>query len=167
MACRDRSGRRPSPFPLERVTIMRPRTLGYLAVFACGLLALSGVPAVADDKKDDKPALSGTWARKEGDLVIKFADKDVVKFQPHGDKKEFTVVCSYTREKEGRLKVKITELDASDEVKQKAKDHLPIGLEFSFQWKVKGDSAQLGNLEGKDVEMLKSHLEGEYQKKSD
>ena len=44
-----------------------------------------------------------------------------------------------------------------------------------FQWdsnlpvigEPKGESATLENLEGKDTEPIKSHLEGEYERKSD
>jgi hypothetical protein len=38
-------------------------------------------------------------------------------------------------------------------------------LAFSFQWKVKGETATLGDVKGDNVDLLKSHLEGEYGQK--
>src|SRR5262245_43240701 len=62
------------------------------AAVACAVLAVAGlhVPphngcpgarllslasASAGEKKDDKPALSGTWAKKDGEVKLEFADK--------------------------------------------------------------------------------------------
>src|SRR5262245_36994382 len=146
---------------------MRPRIAIDVMALACGLLLLIGPRVTADDKKEDKAALSGTWALKDGQLKMQFSGKDGLKIHPHGDKDQFAVVCSYAVTKDGSVKAKITELEGSDEIKQKVKDILPVGLEFSFKWKVKGDSAKLEELDGKDVAQLKSHMEGEYEKKGD
>jgi hypothetical protein len=146
---------------------MRPRTPIHVLALTCGLLILAAPRAAAEDKKGEKPALSGTWALKDGQLKMQFSGKDGLKIHPHGDKDRFAVVCSYTVTKDGSVKAKITELEGSDEVKEKVKDILPVGLEFSFKWKVKGDSAKLDDLDGKDVAQLKSHMEGEYEKKGD
>jgi hypothetical protein len=54
---------------------------------------------------------------------------------------------------------------AKEEAKETAKEKLPVGTEFSFSWQVKDDTARLADLKGKDVEILKSHLEGVYRQK--
>ena len=135
-------------------------------VIALIALAPSAFPAWAEDKKDAKPALSGTWAKKEGQLKIEFVDKEVVKFYPHGDN-EFVVVCKFSVNKDGLVKAKITGLEGKDEIKEKAKGILPTGLEMSFAWKAKGDAATLDDLKGENTEGLKSHLEGEFSRKAD
>jgi hypothetical protein len=136
------------------------------AALACVALVLICPAATrADDKADkDKPTASGTWLKKEGQLKIEFPDKGVMKIAPHGGD-EIVVVCSYTITKDGLVKAKITDLEGKDELKEKAKTRLPVGLEWSFTWKVKDDTATLDNVEGKDVEVIKSHMEGEFAKK--
>jgi hypothetical protein len=37
-------------------------------------------------------------------------------------------------------------------------------MEFQFKWKIEGDKAKLDDVDGKDVEQVKAHLEGEYAK---
>src|SRR5579871_4648282 len=107
-----------------------------VAVLACGVLVLAGLhlpgqgcpgacvlallsvntccttaPAAEDSKDDkDKPALSGAWARKGGELRIEFSDKDALKIFPHGEKGPLVIVCEYRADKEGRVKVKVTDL---------------------------------------------------------
>jgi hypothetical protein len=120
------------------------------------LLTLAGRPAAADDKAT--PA--GAWVRKEGELKLEF-DKGVLKISPHGDKVSFTVVCGYAA-KDGVVKAKVTGLEGKAEVTEKAKDHVPVGTEFSFRWKAEGGSATLDDVKGDKADVLKSHLEGEY-----
>jgi len=159
--------------------------LKTLSCLACGVLAVAGLhvapsngcpgtsllplacaSASADDKKDDKPALSGTWAKKDAQLKIEFAGKDVLKILPHGDDPVIVIVCDYTVEKEGLVKAKVTGLEAKEEIKQKVQEHVPVGLTFSFKWKMNGDAAKLDELKGdKNVDTLKSHLEGDFEKK--
>src|SRR5260221_14206125 len=94
----------------------------YLAsvVLAGVALALVSRPAAAEDKKDGKPALSGTWAKKAGEMTIEFADKGVLKLRPHGDNLAFVIVCKYTAEK-AVVKGEITEIEAAEQIKQKEK----------------------------------------------
>ena len=121
--------------------VMLRKTHTCVAVLGCGLLALAGLhlpgkvcpgarilalaerTASANDNKDDKdkPALSGIWVRQGGELKIEFCDKDVLKIDPHGNG-EILIVCKYSVEKEGRIKVKIDELEGKEEVKEKVKD---------------------------------------------
>src|SRR5262249_7155259 len=102
--------------------------------------------------------------KKDGELKIEFADKNVVKFLPHGTSDVLAIVCSYKVEKE-RVKVEVTGFEGKEEAQKKVQEHLPIGTTFSFQWKVEGDAARLNDLKGKDVAKLKSHLEGEFERK--
>lgn len=162
--------------------------LKYVAVLACGVLALAGLhlhghgcpgarvlalagldvcttTAPAEDKKEDKdkPALSGTWVRKDGEMKIVFADKDVMKLFPHGEKEVLIVVCKYTVDKDGLVKAKVSELQG--EAKEKVKDKVPVGLEFTFTWKVKDGTAKLDDVKGENTDIFKSHMEGDYEPK--
>ena len=120
----------------------------------------------ADDKKEkDKPALSGTWERKEGELKLEFADKSVLKISPHGKDDLILILCEYTTEKDGLVKVKVTGFEGKAEAKEKVKELIPVGTECSFKWTVKGDTATLEDLKGEKFEPFKSLLEGEFAKK--
>jgi len=142
---------------------MRSHSRRSFIKLATGILALAGLPAWAEEEKAAKgPA--GTWAKKDGELRLEFADKETLRIKPHGDGVEFTVVCSYTA-KDGVVKAKIKDLEGKAEILEKAKAHLPVGMELSFTWTAKDDTATLADLKGKDTDGLKSHLEGEYTKK--
>jgi hypothetical protein len=133
-------------------------------VLVSGLILSAGGSASADDKKD-KPALSGTWVQKEGEHKIEFSDKNVMNIFPHGENKVIVIVCEYAVEKENHVKAKITGFEGNDDAKNTVKELIPVGTEFTFQWKVKDDTAKLDDLKCDKVEQLKSHLEGEYGKK--
>jgi hypothetical protein len=128
-------------------------------------VALGSLPALAADDKA-KAGPSGAWARKDGMQGLEFADKDVLKLFPHGKDAGIVIVCSYSVDKEGLIKAKITELQAKDEVKAKLKELVPVGYEFNFHWKAKDDKATLGDIKGENAEHLKAHLEGDYEKKN-
>jgi hypothetical protein len=144
---------------------MEPKTLKYPVVLACGLLALASLAATAGETKGDRPALSGTWGKKDGELKIAFADKGVLKIAPHGDSALIAVVCDYTVAKGGLVKARVTGFEGKEEAKKHVAEKLPVGTEFSFKWKVKKDTAKLADLKCAKVEQLKSHLEGEYDRK--
>src|SRR5262245_27119554 len=144
---------------------MAPKTLRYAGVLACGLFALASLAATAGDQKGDKPGLSGTWAKKDGQLKLEFGDKKVLKIVPHGDPAVIVIVCDYTVEKEGVVKAKVTGYEGKEEIKKKVESHVPVGSTFSFHWRVNGNTGQLDGLKGKDVEVFKSHLEGDFEKK--
>jgi hypothetical protein len=144
---------------------MVPRSLKYGVVLACGALALAGLAAAADEKKADKPTLSGTWGKKDGELKIEFGDKGTLKIAPHGDSAVIAIVGDYTVNKEGRVKVKVTGFEGKEEAKKRLAEVVPVGLQFGFKWAVKGDGARLGDLTGDKAEHLKAHLEGDFEKK--
>ena len=102
------------------------KTLSFLA---CGGLAVAGLrladsgcpgarvlapactSASLDDKKDDKdkPALSGAWVKKEGELKIVFAGKNMMSIYPHGENKVLVIECECTPGKDGLVKAKVTD----------------------------------------------------------
>jgi RNA polymerase sigma factor (sigma-70 family) len=120
----------------------------------------------ADEKKDGKEsaAPSGVWVRKVGELKLDFPEKDVLKLYPHGDDEVIVVVCSFSAEK-GKVKAKITALEGKEEAKEKAKALIPVGMTFEFKWAVKGDAATLDDVKGDEIDLLKAHLEGDYERK--
>lgn len=120
-------------------------------------LMLTAVAAGAQDKKD---ALAGTWAREAGgfDLKVEFREKDTVKITAVSGENGAAVTAKYTVGKDGRVKAKITEVKEIG----KFAGAPPVGLEFSFTWKVKGDTATLDDVVGKDLEHAKPILEGDY-----
>jgi hypothetical protein len=137
--------------------IMRKSLTGTAALASTVVLLLGSLHASADDKAQKAPA--GTWAKKGGEMKIEFA-KDVVRIIPHGSKDVIVVVCKCTFEK-GAVKAKITDFEGAQ--KDKVKDVIPAGLEFTFKWKEKDGSAALEEVKSSEnVDILKSHLEGEY-----
>jgi hypothetical protein len=132
------------------------KTVGCVVVLALVTLTATAL---------DHPAPSGIWIQKQGDheLLVDFSTKDMVKISAsHGDK-GITVTCSYTVDKEGRVKAKITQVE---ERGINIKDKLPEGLEFNFTWEVKEDAATLGDIKPEqNTEVLKAHLEGKYERK--
>lgn len=140
-------------------------------VLVGGILALAGFldgfNASAEDKKDNKAGPSGVWVRKEGELKIEFDGKGAMKIAPHGDSQKIAIVCEYTSAADRRIKVKVTGIEGSmEKAVEKVKEQVAAGLEFSFQWTVKDDTAKLDDIKGEGdvVEHLKQHLEGDYEK---
>jgi RNA polymerase sigma factor (sigma-70 family) len=163
--------------------VMILNTIKLAAVLISGALILGGVakyggfaaqagpePLVvlrADDNKEDKdkPAISGVWVLKDGEMKLDFSEKDRIAIFPHGENKVIVVNCEYTRDKDGVVKAKITGFDGKEEAKKIIMEKLPVGTEFTFKWKVKDDTATIGDVKGEKVELLKSRLEGDYTKK--
>jgi hypothetical protein len=143
--------------------MIRARILPCSLTLACSVLIVASLPALADDKKDQ--ALSGVWVLKGGELKMEFAEKNALKISPHGDSDVIMLLCEYALDKEGRVKVKITGFEGKDEAKESVKNILPLGTQFSFQWKIKDDTAKLDDIKGDQAEHLKAHLEGEYSQK--
>jgi hypothetical protein len=74
------------------------------------------------------------------------------------------VLCRYTVKK-GQVKAKITGFEGNADILAKVKEKLPVGSEFSFTWEVKGDAGTLDELKGDQADLLRSHLEGKYERK--
>lgn len=139
------------------------RQLHRFFMVMLGPIGLTHGEPAADDAKKEKAALKGAWSRKGGEQAIEFKDKETMTISAHNG--DLVVTCEYSLGKDGQVKAKLIELSGKEALKEKAKDKLPIGLEFRFTWKVKGASATLDDLTGENTEILKSHLEGEYEAK--
>jgi hypothetical protein len=134
--------------------------------FACSGFIMSGTSAVGDEKTGkEKPALSGLWEMKGGEMKIEFADKKAIRIIPHGDSNIIVIACEYNLDKDGLVKVKITGFEGKEDAKEAVKNILPVGTQFSFKWKAKDDMAKLDEIKGDQADHLKSHLEGEYSQK--
>jgi hypothetical protein len=146
--------------------VVRTKTFRSGMVLASSILILAGLTAWADDRSDKEgAALSGVWTLKQGETRIEYADKKVVKIFPHGDNVQIAVICEYTADKEGLVRVKVTGFEGDDETKKRVNEVLPPGTRFRFRWKIKDDSAKLDKVQGDQADHLKSHLEGEYGRK--
>ena len=128
-----------------------------------GACALALVVAAASAQEKDKPVLTGTWTREANglDLKFEFAKGDTFKVSAFGGDNGVIVTCKYTVEKDGTVKASISKVEEKGNFASKP----PQGLEFSFKWKVKGNTAALDDLKGKELEDAKPILEGDYQKK--
>ncbi len=134
------------------------------AALACAALAVPCVAAADDPKADtDRPARTGVWVRQKGEVTIEFLDKDALTIAPHGKAALLLLRCKYTVDRKGRIQARITDLEG--DAKDKARDVVPVGLEFSFRWSGKGTTATLDGVKGDKVEAFKAHLEGKYDKK--
>lgn len=132
------------------------------SVFALAV-ALTG--AAADDKKDEKkPAPAGTWTREAGGVELTFefvkGKKDVLKITAAAGDNGVVVTSKY-EVKDGRVKVTVQEVEEKGEFPNKP----PKGLELSFKWTVKDDTATLEDLEGDNLDAAKPVIEGEYARK--
>ena len=129
--------------------------------FVLAAFSLAG-PSPAEDKKDEKPALSGMWTREAGGLELKveFVGKDMVKMSAMADENGVTVTSKY-EVKDGVVKAKVTKVEIKGQFNAAPKE----GLDFTFKWKAKGDTATLDDFEGEGLENAKPVVEGEYTKK--
>jgi hypothetical protein len=138
----------------------------YGTVLVCGVVVLACRLVLADAGKvdDGKSIPTGKWEKKDAEPKLEFTGDDKLTIFPHGDNVAIQIDCSYTVASDGVVKVKIARLGGADQVVEKLKELVPVGLEFSFKWKLDGDKATLDDLDGKDVDHVKQHLEGEYTK---
>ncbi|MBA4067216.1 MAG: hypothetical protein C0501_26620 [Isosphaera sp.] len=133
-------------------------------LFAGGFaLAVSAaLAAAADDKTEpkEKPAVT-TWEREVSGIDLKFeVGKDTVKIFVFAGENG-AIVTSKTAEKDGVVKATVTAVEEKGNFPSKPK----VGLEWSFKWAVKGDTAVLSDLKGTGLDEAKPILEGEYKQK--
>jgi hypothetical protein len=134
--------------------------------FAVTLAAFAIIASVsADDKKPadkDKPAFTGTWTRESNglDLKVEWIGKETIKMSAFAEESGVIVTLKYAV-KDGVVKAKVTDVEVKGDFKNKP----PKGLELSFKWKVKGDTASLDDFDGEGLENAKPVVEGEYAKK--
>ncbi len=146
---------------------MPRNTLWFGTLLVCGIFALAARPSSADDAKDDKEktSLSGSWEKKDAEPKLKFTTEGELTIYPHGDSGNIQIECSYTVTKEGLVKAKVKSLGGDENVIEKVKNVVPVGMEFQFKWKVDGEAATLDEVDGKDTDQVKARLEGDYAKK--
>jgi hypothetical protein len=131
---------------------------------ACGFALISLVgSSAADDKKDpkDKPALV-SWERESNGIDLKLdVGKDVLKVHVFSGENGMIATCKMTVDKDGLVKATVTEVEEKGNFPAKPK----VGFEFSFKWKVDGETATLSDLMGEGVADAKALAEGDYKKK--
>ena len=135
---------------------MSRKNLAGVAILALAWLTVAAA---------DQPGPSGIWERKMGDhgLSIEFGPKDTMKFMAAHADHGVIITCTFSATKEGVVKGKIVEVE---EHGINIKDKLPIGMEFSFTWEVKGDTATLSNMKcDQGQEIMHNHLEGTFSRK--
>jgi hypothetical protein len=151
----------------KETPIMPRNTLWFGTLLACGIFALatrvSSAGGAIDDK--DKTSLSGSWEKKDAEAKLKFTTEGALTIYPHGDSLNLQIECSYTVDKEGLVKAKVKSVAGAENVVEKVKEVVPVGMEFEFKWKVDGEAATLGEVDGKDADHVKARLEGDYAKK--
>jgi hypothetical protein len=155
---------------LKETPIMPRNMLWFGTLLVCGIFVLAARPSSADGAKDDKDdkdktSLSGSWEKKDAEPKLKFTTEGELTIYPHGDSANIQIKCSYTVTKEGLVKAKVKSLDGAEDVIEKVKNVVPVGMEFKFKWKVEGEAATLNDVEGEDADAVKTRLEGDYAKK--
>lgn len=129
--------------------------------FAAALVAAGG-SAAQDTKKEKKAAgPSGVWTREAGgfDLKFDFTAKDTLKLGVSKGDDGVTVTCK-TTVKDGAVKAEIIKVAKKGEFPMVP----PVGFEFGFKWAAKGDTAELSDLTGDNLDGVRPILEGEYNK---
>ncbi len=132
--------------------------------FAFAVVLVASAGSVAQNGKKDKKATgpTGVWTREAGGLEVKFdftGGKSPFKATVLKGDDGFTATCKYDV-KDGVVKAEI----AAVEEKGSFPNLPPVGFEFGFKWKSDGDTAELSDLTGDDVENVKPLVEGEYKR---
>ena len=146
---------------------MSRNALWFGTLLVCGILArpLAHPRRTARRTIKSKPSLSGSWEKKDAEPKLKFTTEGELTIYPHGDNLNLQIECTYTVTKEGLVKAKVKSVDGDEEVVEKVKNVVPVGMEFEFKWKVDGEAATLDEVDGKDADHVKARLEGDYTKK--
>jgi len=123
----------------------------------------AGFAVAADEKKEDKAVLKGTWTKETNDLTVdvKFGKEGELAFVATAGDNGVTVNCKYTVEKDGTIKAKVKSTEEKGSFPAKPKDD----SEFTFKFKIDGKSAKLSDFEAKDLDGGKEAVEGEYSSK--
>src|SRR5580698_10734439 len=107
-----------------------------LRSLACGVaLALFLGSVVADDKPD-----TVSWERESNGIDLKLdVGKDKLKFHVFSGDNGVVVTCKMSLDKDGLVKATVTDVEEKGNFPTKP----AVGMEFSFKWKVDGDTATL------------------------
>ncbi len=113
-----------------------------IRMLAGALALVLAVPAIADDKKDDKDFT--VWVREADGIDLKFkVGKGTAKFVAFAGENGITVTGKLTEEK-GVMTFEVTDIKEEGTFPQKPKK----GEKFSFKWEVKDDKATISDLKG-------------------
>jgi len=139
--------------------MFRPLTAFALATV---LVAAGGSPAQdAKDKKAAGPA--GVWNREAGGLELKLdftdAKKGSLKVTLMAGDNGVVVGCKL-EVKDGVVRGEVKDVEEKGSFPNKP----PVGFEFKFKWKAAGDTAELSELMGDNIDNLKPVVEGEYKR---
>jgi hypothetical protein len=128
----------------------------------CALVLLASVSAPAQEKKDKADGPTGIWVREASglDLKLDFTKPGVLKISVFGGDNGVIATCKYTV-KDGVVKGEVTEVEEKGTFPGKP----PKGFEFSFTWKVKGETGTLDDLKGENLDDVKPVIEGDYARK--
>lgn len=131
--------------------------------FAAALVAAGG--STAQDTKSDKKAQgpSGVWARESGGLELKLdftdAKKGGLKVTLMSGDNGVVVGCKL-EVKDGVVRGEVKDVEEKGNFPSKP----PVGFEFKFKWKASGDTAELSELQGENIDNIKPVVEGEYKR---
>ncbi|HEX4612043.1 MAG TPA: hypothetical protein VH092_27855 [Urbifossiella sp.] len=126
------------------------------------VLVVSAGSAGQEEKKDTKgTGPTGVWTREAGGLDLKFdfGGKGSFKLVAFAGVNGIVATCKYAV-KDGVVKAEVTDVDEKGSFPSKP----PVGFEFSFKWVAKGDTAELSDLKGDNIDNVKPVVEGEYQR---
>lgn len=125
------------------------------------LFAISFVSA--EEKKEDKPVLSGIWTKDIDGAIISFdfSKKDKVVVMVEASDKSITMTCKSTVDKDGVVKATAEKIENKNEFPSEIKK----GYEFKMKVKVDGKKATISNFEAENADAAKNIVEGEYTKK--
>jgi hypothetical protein len=130
---------------------------------AAVLVAAAGSPGqdAKTDKKADGP--TGVWTREAGGLELKLdftdAKKGGLKVTLMSGDNGVVVGCKL-EVKDGVVRGEVKDVEEKGNFPNKP----PVGFEFKFKWKATGDTAELSDLRGENIDNLKPVVEGEYQR---
>ena len=130
-----------------------------LALFLCVAVA-----AYAADEKKAATLPTGAWTRETDAATLRFHfKKDDLAITAKAGEATMTLTCTCEIDKEGIIKVKITEVKVKGDFPEPPK----AGTEMSFKFVVDGKTAKLTDFKSKELEHAKAIVEGEYESKAD
>ena len=138
--------------------------LRLLTPFALAALLVAAAGAPAQDAKDKKAAgPGGVWTREAGGLALKFdftdAKKGTFKLTAMNGDNGVVAGCKF-EVKDGIVRAEIKDVEEKGNFPSKP----PVGFEFKFKWKAAGDTAELSDLQGDNIDNVKPVVEGEYKR---
>ncbi|QDU22005.1 hypothetical protein [Urbifossiella limnaea] len=139
--------------------------LRVFTTFALAAVLVAAGGSQAQDAKTDKKAdgPAGVWTREAGGLELKFDFTDAkagsLKLTVMNGDNGVVAGCK-VEVKGGVVTAQIKDVEEKGNFPNKP----PVGFEFSFKWKAAGDTAELSDLQGDNIDNVKPVVEGEYKR---